>query len=60
MITENQPSDKEFMSWIYDRLRYVHKEDIRLDYMRKLKSIISHIDGDVRKRPPTPKGLIVK
>jgi len=32
--------DKEFLQWIYDRMHKVHGENMDLDYMHKLKSII--------------------
>ena len=38
-------TDKHFLQWIYDRLQYEHGENIRLDYMHKLKAIIKEYDG---------------
>jgi len=32
--------DKEFLTWIHDRLAFVHKENINYDYMHKLRAII--------------------
>ena len=32
--------DKEFLQWIHDRLVHVHKENINLDYMHKLRAVI--------------------
>lgn len=33
-------TDKEFLQWIFNRLKNVHGENPNLDYMRKLKSLI--------------------
>jgi len=33
-------SDKEFLTWIYERLKNVHGESPFVDYMYKLKDII--------------------
>jgi hypothetical protein len=37
-------TDKEFLIWIHQRLRYVHKESPYVDYMWKLRSIIQETD----------------
>jgi len=37
-------NDKEFLQWLYERLRYVHKENINVDYMHKLKAIVRSTD----------------
>lgn len=39
-------SDKEFLQWIHDRLVLVHGENERIDYMWKLRSIISSTQID--------------
>jgi len=39
-------NDKQFLQWIYDRLKYVHGEDYRVDYMSKLRSIIAATQED--------------
>jgi hypothetical protein len=39
-------SDKEFLQWIHDRLALVHGENESLDYMWKLRSIISSTQID--------------
>lgn len=36
-------NDKEFLQWIHDRLKYVHKENPGYDYMHKLRAIIEVI-----------------
>lgn len=33
-------TDKQFLQWIHDRLRYEHGENIYMDYMHKLRAII--------------------
>lgn len=38
--------DKEFLIWIHERLRHVHKEDVNVDYMHKLRSIINATPED--------------
>ena len=35
--------DREFLIWIHDRLHHFHKESELLDYMHKLRAIISEI-----------------
>jgi len=35
--------DIVYLEWMYDRLRHVHKEDERVDYMRKFKRIIDNL-----------------
>ena len=39
--------DKEFLTWIHERLEFVHGEDRRVDYMRKLQSIIDNMDENI-------------
>ena len=39
-------NDKQFLQWIYDRLKYVHGEYYRVDYMGKLRSIIAATPED--------------
>jgi len=42
------PTDKEFLQWLYDRIKNIYHEDSNMDYMRKLKSIIDNtVDQDV-------------
>ncbi len=36
----SRQNDKEFLNWIYKRLKYVHEENENCDYMRRLASII--------------------
>ena len=38
--------DKDFLQWIYNRLKSVHGENPNFDYMHKLKSIIEATDPD--------------
>jgi len=38
----NDLSDKEFLQWIHDRLKVVHKENANLNYMKRLRTIISN------------------
>jgi hypothetical protein len=33
-------SDKDFLTWIYERLEHVHGENPRVDYMRRLRMTI--------------------
>lgn len=35
-------SDKDFLTWIYERLEHVHGENPRVDYMRRLRMIIEN------------------
>ncbi len=39
-------NDKDFLQWIYDRLKYQYNENINVDYMSKLKCIIEDYDND--------------
>ena len=39
-------TDKQFLKWIYDRLKNEHGEDYRVDYMGRLRSIIAAIPKD--------------
>ena len=34
-------SDREFLSWIYERLHFVHGENENVDYMQRLKRIVN-------------------
>jgi hypothetical protein len=36
--------DKEFLQWIHDRLKNVHKENEDYDYMHRLRKIIKNLD----------------
>ncbi len=36
--------DKEFLEWLYDRLRMYHEVDERLEYMRKFRRVIENTD----------------
>jgi len=38
--------DKEFLIWLHERLMNVHGEDIYVDYMHKLRAIISATPDD--------------
>lgn len=43
-------TDIKHLRWIYNRLRYIHNEDERYDYMIRLKCIIDKIeDGKIDK-----------
>ena len=33
--------DRDFLKWIHERLKYVHKENPLVDYMHKLRAVIS-------------------
>jgi hypothetical protein len=33
-------TDKQFLQWVHDRLRYGHGENIHMDSMHKLRAII--------------------
>ena len=33
-------SEKEFLTWIYERMIYVHKENPNFDYMLTFKNIL--------------------
>lgn len=39
-------NDKEFLQWIYDRLKNVHGENEHYDYMQKLKVVIKEYNKD--------------
>ena len=38
--------DEEFLQWIYDRLRYIHHEPAKVDYMKRLQAIIDLMNKD--------------
>lgn len=38
--------DRDFLKWIHERLEYVHKESPLMDYMHKLRAIITTTDPD--------------
>jgi hypothetical protein len=38
--------DREFLVWIHERLQYQHKESPFVDYMHKLRSVITSIPAD--------------
>lgn len=38
--------DREFLTWIHERLVHVHNENNNMDYMWKLRSIIQSIPED--------------
>lgn len=40
-------TDREFLDWLHQRLKFVHGEDERVDYMRKLRAIIDATPDDV-------------
>jgi len=47
-------TDKQFLQWIHDRLRYEHGENIYMDYMHKLRAIIEATqDSQVTPNRPT-------
>lgn len=37
--------DSEFLTWIYERMQYVHAENSNYDYMRRLWEIIERIQN---------------
>ena len=39
-------TDKEFLSWIYDRMIYKHGENKNVDYMLKFRSIIDSLQEE--------------
>lgn len=39
-------TDREFLTWIHERLEYVHEENPNMDYMWKLRSVIAAIPVD--------------
>lgn len=39
-------TDKEFLSWIYDRMTYKHGENKNVDYMLKFRSIIDSLQEE--------------
>lgn len=39
-------TDKQFLTWIHERLVHVYYEDSYMDYMWKLRSIIQTIPED--------------
>jgi len=41
-------TDREFLTWLYERLEYVHHENPNVDYMHKLRAIISNTPPDRR------------
>ncbi len=41
-------SDWQFLSWVYDRLKFVYKEHPSLDYMRRFKEIIDRMEEEER------------
>jgi len=34
-------TDREFLTWVHDRLQHVHGEPVNIDYMNKLRCIIN-------------------
>lgn len=38
--------DRDFLIWLHERLEHVHRENPRVDYMHKLRSIIKAMDKD--------------
>ena len=54
-------TDKEFLSWVHDRLHYQHHEDPKIDYMIRLRKIINEIDGPIdNSHYPKAKSVIKK
>ena len=41
-------NDKEFLTWIYERMKNVHQEDEDVDYMIRFKNIIDSMKTDVQ------------
>jgi hypothetical protein len=48
--TDN-PTDKEFLQWIHDRLINVHGENEHFDYMHKLRAVIDRTPPDQSYKP---------
>jgi hypothetical protein len=46
--------DREFLCWLHERLELVHKENSCMDYMHKLRAIISATPID-RETPNIPR-----
>jgi hypothetical protein len=38
----NAKEDREFLRWIHDRLKFVHKENENVDFMRRLKKMTEY------------------
>ena len=38
--------DLEHLKWVYERMQYVHKERIDVDYMLKFKEILKRLDNE--------------
>ena len=38
--------DKDFLSWVHERLVYQHNENMNVDYMHKLRAIIDATPKD--------------
>ena len=38
--------DRKFLAWLHERLRYQHGENPNVDYMHRLRSIISAMPDD--------------
>lgn len=39
-------TDKQFLTWIHERLVHEHNENRNMDYMWKLRSIIEALEDD--------------
>jgi len=39
-------TDREFLTWLHERLEHVHGENPQMDYMYKLRSIIEATPPD--------------
>jgi len=39
--------DRDLLIWIHERLEHVHKENPLIDYMHKLRAVISSIDPTI-------------
>ncbi len=56
------PEDARFLRWIYDRLVFVHKENMNVDYMLRLRGIIDALPRDAKygRNDQIPDGKIVE
>lgn len=39
-------TDKEFLTWIYERMIHVHGENPNVDYMLKFKDVLQGMSND--------------
>ena len=39
-------NNKEFLNWIYERLKVIHKENEDMDYMIRLKQLVKDMEDE--------------